>query len=120
MDVLNNVIVPLFRQNPVDQDVIQLDLASIQNSHFNPDHPILVLSHGWNSHGREGVRGFGQDFAPHYFEIGDYNIFSVDWGDIISWANYPGAADTTKPVGEHLATLGDDDDIIESYYSLFQ
>ena len=100
-------MISLFRNNPVNHDVLQLNEGSIHNSHFNPDHPVLVLSHGWNSHGREGVRGFGQDFAPSYFEVGDYNIISVDWGDIISWANYPAAADTTKPVGEHLALLSE-------------
>ena len=44
-------------------------------------------------------------FADAYLSVGDYNIISIDWGDLESWANYPEAAARTKPVGEYAATL---------------
>ena len=75
-------------------------------SNFNPEHPTIILSHGWNSNGREEVRGFGSDFAENYLQVGDYNVFSVDWGDLESWTNYPHAAAITRPVGEYAACLG--------------
>ena len=34
-------------------------------------------------------------------------MFSIDWGDIESWANYPKAATTTRAVGTHAGTLVD-------------
>ena len=50
-------------------------------------------------------KGFGQGFADAYLSVGDYNVISIDWGDLESWANYPAAASRTRPVGEHAATL---------------
>ena len=40
-------------------------------------------------------------------------MFSVDWGDLESWANYPHAAAITRPVGEFAAELGR-----ENYFSM--
>ena len=39
--------------------------------------------------GKIEEKGFGADFADDYLAVGDYNIFSIDWGDLESWANYP-------------------------------
>merc|ERR1712066_680184 len=58
-----------------------------------------------NSNGKIEERGFGSDFADDYLAVGDFNIFSIDWGDLESWANYPHAAEVTKPVGKHAAKL---------------
>ena len=93
-------------ENPIEADIIHLNEGSLGHSHFNPLNPIIILSHGWNSNGRNDGKGFGSDFADDYFAVGDFNIFSVDWGDLESWANYPHAAAITKPVGEHAAKLG--------------
>ena len=51
-------------------------------------------------------RGYGASLADDYLAEGDYNVFSVDWGDLESWANYPHAAAVTRPVGEFAAELG--------------
>ena len=40
-----------------------------------------------------------------YFEVGDYNVFAIEWGDLETWANYPQAAIRTRAVGEHSANL---------------
>ena len=79
---------------------------SLALSNFNPEHPVIILSHGWNSNGREEARGFGSDFAEYYLSVGEYNVFSVDWGDLESWTNYPHAAAITRPVGEYAACIG--------------
>ena len=87
-------------ENPVDHQEVQLDLVSLLESNFDPARPTKILSHGWNSHGR----GYGQDFAPIFLEVGDYNIFSIDWGDLENWV-YPTAAIRTTAVGRHAAVL---------------
>jgi len=92
------------RANPDAHQEVKLDLDSLLSSNFDPARPTVVLAHGWNSHGRGG-RGYGDDFAPIYLEVGDYNIFSIDWGDLETWANYPQAAARTRPVGNHAAQL---------------
>jgi len=89
------------RENPDQHDIIELSESSIEDSHFNPAHPVIILAHGWNSHGR----GMGEDYNQYYFEVGDYNIFSIDWSKLESWANYPTSAVRTRAVGEHAANL---------------
>jgi len=84
--------------------VVTLTQESLETSTFDPSNPVIILAHGWNSHGRMGA-DFGERFAPAYLEIGDFNVFSIDWGDLESWANYPKAATTTRPVGKHAAKL---------------
>lgn len=93
------------RENQDDFDTIELSFDSLMSSHFNPDHPIIILSHGWNSNGLIAEKGFGKGFADAYLSVGNYNVFSIDWGDLESWANYPAAASRTRPVGEHAAKL---------------
>jgi len=93
------------RENPDQYDTLELSYDSLVSSHFNPEHPIIILSHGWNSHGLIVEKGFGKGFADAYLSVGDYNVISIDWGDLESWANYPAAASRTRPVGEHAAKL---------------
>jgi len=93
------------RQNPSEHDTIELTAESLAASHFQPSHPVIILAHGWNSHGRITEKGFGADFADDYLAVGEYNVFSIDWGDLETWANYPQAAARTRPVGEHAAGL---------------
>lgn len=82
---------------------VELTLESIQKSHIDGSKPIIILSHGWNADGHE----YGSRFASAYLSVGlgDWNIISIDWGRLESWANYPGAAEMTRHVGRHAATL---------------
>ena len=89
------------RQNPSDYDTVELNQESLENSHFDSRHPTIILAHGWNSHGQ----GFGGDMAEAYLQVGDYNVFAIEWGDLETWANYPQAAVRTRAVGEHSANL---------------
>merc|ERR1711892_1031690 len=89
------------RQNPDAYDTVQLTQESLEDSHFDSRHPTIILAHGWNSHGD----GFGENLSEAYFEVGDYNVFAIEWGDLETWANYPQAAIRTRAVGEHSANL---------------
>jgi len=89
------------RQNPTDYDTVELNQESLENSHFDSRHPTIILAHGWNSHGQ----GFGGDLSEAYLQVGDYNVFAIEWGDLETWANYPQAAVRTRAVGEHSANL---------------
>ena len=88
------------QENPVEHQTVQLDLADLLNSNFDPLRPTKILAHGWNSYGR----GYGQDFAPIFLEVGDYNVFSIDWGELED-IYYPTAAIRTTAVGRHAAKL---------------
>ena len=90
---------------------MELTEESLARSHFSPENPTIIVAHGWNSNGR--WRGYGASLADDYLAEGDYNVFSVDWGDLESWANYPHAAAITRPVGEFAAELGR-----ENYFSM--
>merc|ERR1712179_701911 len=89
------------RQNPTDYDTVELNQESLESSHFDSRHPTIILAHGWNSHGQ----GFGGDLSEAYLQVGDYNVFAIEWGDLETWANYPQAAVRTRAVGEHSANL---------------
>jgi len=89
------------RQNPSDYDTVELTEESLANSHFDSRHPTIILAHGWNSHGQ----GFGGDLSEAYLQVGEFNVFAIEWGDLETWANYPQAAIRTRAVGEHSANL---------------
>merc|ERR1711892_401173 len=89
------------RQNTNAYDTVELTQASLEDSHFDSRHPTIILAHGWNSHGDR----FGENLCEAYFEVGDYNVFAIEWGDLETWANYPQAAIKTRAVGEHSANL---------------
>ena len=44
-------------------------------------------------------------FADDYLSVGEYNVFSCDWGKLED-IYYPHAAAVTEPVGQYLAGLG--------------
>ena len=46
----------MYSENPTQADTIQLDEGSLQQSHFNPENPIIILAHGWNSNGAERTK----------------------------------------------------------------
>ncbi|XP_023338161.1 pancreatic lipase-related protein 2 [Eurytemora carolleeae] len=90
------------RSNGIDNPKeIGIDQGSIESAGFNPSHPTLVFSHGYTSNGLDFARGFVENFH----KVGDYNIFTVDWGKLAQWYDYFGAAGRTRFVGEHTANL---------------
>jgi len=93
------------RRNPENFQIVELTEESLASSNFNPEHPIIILAHGWNSNGRENdFKGFGARFADDYLSVGEYNVFSCDWGKLED-IYYPHAAAVTEPVGQYLAGL---------------
>jgi len=93
------------RLNPEAKDFVELTEESLANSHFNPGNPTKILAHGWNSNGRNHGKGFGDEYKDEYLAVGDFNVFSIDWGDLESWTNYFHAAAITKPVAQYSAQL---------------
>ena len=68
----NDVRFLLFtRQNPTVGQLITLDLASLQNSNYNPNHPTHFTVHGW-----QGSADTESNSLVHqaYFSLGDYNV----------------------------------------------
>ncbi|XP_070509269.1 lipase member H [Chironomus tepperi] len=58
------------------EEINVLDHESLWNSHWNPEHPVKVIIHGF---------GGGRNLTPSpdlrnaYFSVGDYNILIVDY-----------------------------------------
>lgn len=62
------------RNNPNTNQQITWTTQSIQNSNFNPAHPVRFLIHGWNS----GLNS-GMNTAPtaSYLQLGNFNVIQV-------------------------------------------
>lgn len=59
------------RANPTVGQVITNNVASIQNSNFNPNNPTRVTIHGWlGTNGSEVNVGVNSA----YFQLGDFNV----------------------------------------------
>lgn len=59
------------RANPTVGQVITNNVASIQNSNFNPNNPTRVTIHGWLGTSGSEVN-VGVNSA--YFQLGDFNV----------------------------------------------
>lgn len=59
------------RLNPTVGQRVTWTAGSISASNFNPNHPVRVLIHGWNSGPNSGV-----NIAPTstYLQRGDFNV----------------------------------------------
>jgi len=80
--------------------VIHPTVESLQNSSLSLSWPVVILIHGWRSDGF----WFGGFYNQAYQVVGEYNVISVDWGDLEN-INYIEAAALTKPVAGHTASL---------------
>lgn len=90
------------RSTPLSSPVkVELTADSLLASGYRPDHPTVILSHGFTS---EGI-SFGQPFAEALLQADDYNVFTVEWSHYANWTNYFAAAANTRLVGEHSANL---------------
>lgn len=83
--------------------VVELSSHSLTLAGYNPSLPTVILSHGFTAQGVE----FATPFAQAYFQVGDFNIFSIDWEQLALWHDYFGAAANTRFVGEYSAQLID-------------
>lgn len=73
------------RKEPNRQQVLLENMESIKSSTFNRKKPLRFIVHGWqNSEKSDSI----QLIKNAYLKKGDYNIFSVDWGDGASSLNY--------------------------------
>lgn len=60
------------------RQILLEDLNSIKSSTFNPSHPIRFVIHGWNNDDKSDAI---QMVKNAYLQKGDFNVFSVDWGN---------------------------------------
>ena len=76
-------------------------MATIANSHFDPNLDTKVIVHGYT---RCGLDEWIQEMKEAFFTLGDVNIISVDWQKLAGPGPfYPAAANNTFKTGGHAA-----------------
>lgn len=80
------------------------NLSSITNSHFNRNHQVRVVTHGW---GGDETTTFIEGATAALLNHGDYNIIAIDWGAGAQTINYPASVQRVAPVGAFTATFLD-------------
>lgn len=71
------------RSNPTVAQRITWTTASIQNSNFNPAHPVRVAIHGWNSGPTSGAILSPRDA---YLQLGDFNV--IGWAFLLKYNKF--------------------------------
>ena len=84
------------RFNPVIGQSLFSNVASIQNSNFNPNLPVKVLVHGWLG---SRTIPFNIEVTAAYLRRGDFNVIVVDWAVGASTINYITARNRAPDVG---------------------
>nr|XP_040218885.2 lipase member H-like isoform X2 [Anopheles coluzzii] len=93
------------RANPTQPQILQLNnAASITGSNFNPAHPTRFTIHGWNNDGSHFMNPLIRDA---FFERGDFNVITVDWGVGAINPNYIASRNLVGPVGNTVSLLID-------------
>ncbi|XP_036143465.1 pancreatic triacylglycerol lipase isoform X4 [Monomorium pharaonis] len=68
------------RNNPVvGQQLFTNNLDSVNNSFWNPDHPIRLVTHGWLGNSEQDICKLIRDA---YLSVGDYNVILIDWREV--------------------------------------
>ncbi|XP_052863800.1 pancreatic triacylglycerol lipase-like [Anopheles cruzii] len=101
-----DIIFRLFtRANPTQPQILQLNnAASISGSNFNAAHPTRFTIHGWNN---DGSHFMNSQIRDAYFQVGDFNIVTVDWGVGAINPNYITARNHVGGVGNTVSQLID-------------
>ncbi|XP_049878505.1 pancreatic triacylglycerol lipase-like [Pectinophora gossypiella] len=88
------------RRNPYEYQVLRInDSSSIQDSFFDFNNKVKVLTHGWLNHGYSPMP---ESIKEAYLNVSDINIIVVDWG-VAANVNYILASYNVAMVG-HLLT----------------
>lgn len=88
----------------VPVELINGDLNSVLNSHYNRAWPVRVVTHGW---GGDETTTFIEGATNALLNQGNYNIIAIDWGAGAQTINYPAAVLRVQPVGAVAATFLD-------------
>ncbi|XP_035773086.1 pancreatic triacylglycerol lipase-like [Anopheles albimanus] len=101
-----DIIFRLFtRASPTQPQILQLNNAgSITGSNFNPAHPTRFTIHGWNN---DGSHFMNSQIRDAYFQVGDFNVITVDWGVGAINPNYITARNHVGAVGNTVSQLID-------------
>lgn len=74
----------------------------INSSHYNANHNLKVITHGWISSDKTE---WLQNVRDNYLQTNDYNVITVDWSEIASNPSYVWPALSTRYVGKRVAKL---------------
>jgi predicted alpha/beta-fold hydrolase len=80
------------------------DIASIQNSPFNPSRPTRILIHGWFEDETSDIK---VETSRELLQFYDFNVLFIDWSEGSRTINYVQATQRVSPVGNFLASYLD-------------
>ncbi|XP_064552587.1 phospholipase A1-like [Drosophila montana] len=92
----------LFTQsNPTKSTKITATSKSIDESHFNPQHPTRFIIHGWT---QSSSSSMNKQIRDAWLSHGDYNIIVVDWARARS-VEYASSVVAVSTVGKKVANM---------------
>lgn len=92
------------RSNRNGQQVALNNAGQLSASHFNSGHQTRFIIHGWNNDGNADVNRL---ISNAYLDIGNFNVFVVDWGAGANTINYNTARNRVGDVGHVTAQFID-------------
>ena len=66
---------------------------------FDKSKMTKIVTHGWSDD-----KNFCEDFRDAYNQVGNFNFFCVDWGDLAPRIDYIDSAKNAIDVGQHIGT----------------
>jgi hypothetical protein len=73
------------RNNPANPQQLSINLASIQQSFYNPQKPLRILIHGWQEDDGSDI---SVQTSSELLQYNDYNVIFIDWSQGSSTINY--------------------------------
>lgn len=73
------------RNNPRNPQQLSINLASIQQSFYNPQKPLRILIHGWQEDDGSDI---SVQTSSELLQYNDYNVIFIDWSSGSSTINY--------------------------------
>jgi len=80
------------------------DLNGLNAAGFNKAYPTRFIAHGWQNNYQSDVN---RDVRNAFFDVGNYNVFCVDWSSAAESINYLGARYSVAEVGGVVASFVD-------------
>ncbi|XP_060804419.1 pancreatic lipase-related protein 2-like [Amyelois transitella] len=94
-----NLYLLFTRRNPASAQTLVINNAeTIRTSNFNPNHPTVVIAHGWLSNQNTGINSLIRDA---YLGKGETNVIVLDWMRL-AISNYVTAVRGVPAVGQGL------------------
>lgn len=98
-----DIVFILFTNDNQNGQIIQWNNAdSIRASTFNPNNPTRLTIHGWGGGANDGTNG---NIRRALFQVGNFNVITVDWGAGAQSNNYLTARNRVGPTGDVVGRL---------------